>query len=526
MTTAAVATVEVNVDGRALDADVRRRVVSVRVASRLSQPAQCEFTFVSGWGAAAEHDACPLGAALTLRVVGDLDPLFQGEVTCVEVVHGPDGETLVRVRGYDRLHRLRKRQQLRVFESVTVLDLARQLTRDLGLEVTTEADDPGPRLERLVQHRQRDLELLVEVTERAGLYAVLRGDDLVLLTLEGTGEPVTLELGETLLEARVEANLDRASRTVTAYGWHPQRAESYEERTSGPRSGRLIDLEPDPEAVGVDGELALVDQPGRSGDETAAAAQRALDASTAHTVTLHGVARGDCRLWAGSRIDVRGLARALRGRYVVCEAVHTVDATGYRTAFTTEPPVPRPATVASSVTLGQVVGVDDPEQLGRVQVSLPTYGDADVGWLGVLCPGAGPNRGIVALPDVDDTVLVALPHGAPEQGIVLGSVYGTVPPPDPGIVDGSVRRWSMRTSDGQSVLLDDEEHRVRLQDRAGSFVELAPSLVRLHAMSDLVLEAPGRAITVRARSVDFVQVSESEPAADGPHAPADHTGGG
>jgi hypothetical protein len=106
---------------------------------------------------------------------------------------------------------------------------------------------------------------------------------------------------------------------------------------------------------------------------------------------------------------------------------------------------------------------------------------------------------------VGDTVLVALPHGGPVDGIVLGGLFGAVAPPDPGVSGGAVRRWSLRTADGQSIAVDDDAHSVRIADRAGSFVELGPDLLRLHAATDLVVEAPGRAVTIRGRSVDFDQ---------------------
>jgi len=213
---------------------------------------------------------------------------------------------------------------------------------------------------------------------------------------------------------------------------------------------------------------------------------------------------------AGNRVEVRGLAEPVQGSYVLCEAVHTVDAAGYQTAFSTEPPAPRPVAAGTSLTLGRVTAVDDPDQLGRVQVCLPAHGDPDVGWLGVLCPGAGPDRGIVALPDVDDTVLVALPHTGPADGVVLGSLYGTVAPFDSGVSDGAVQRWSLRTGGGQSVVVDDGERSLRLENEAGSFLELRPDLLRLRAVTDMVIEAPGKAITVRARSVDFEQASGEE----------------
>jgi hypothetical protein len=73
----------------------------------------------------------------------------------------------------------------------------------------------------------------------------------------------------------------------------------------------------------------------------------------------------------------------------------------------------------------------------------------------------------------------------------------------------------LHTADGQSLVVDDAEHSIRLRDRNGSFVELTPALVRLHANADLTLEAPGHAVTVRAATVDFVNATEPETHAEG-----------
>lgn len=500
--TGTVAT-EVLVDGQPLPEDLTPRLVSVRVASRLSRPSQCELAFATWTGAAAEYDRIPLGAGITVRMTGDRGQLFDGEVTCVELVHAPDGAAVTRVRAYDKLHRLRKRQRLRVFTAMTAADLAAALVADLGLDVV--ADDPGPRWDRIVQDRQDDLGLLVEVANRAGLHPALHGRELRLLTLDGYGEPVELALGTSLLEARVEANLDLVAARVTALGWHPQRGEPIEQRVTSPRSGRRIALDPDPGAVGGGGEFFAVDQPGRSDDELAAFAQADLDARTGRAVSISGVAAGDAALRVGGRVEVGGLAAAVRGTYVLCEVVHTVAATGYLSSFSTEPPPVRPQPPGASVTLGRVTAVDDPDGGGRVQVSLPAHGDLDAGWLAVLCPGAGSGKGFVALPDVDDLVLVLLPHGVPMAGIVLGSLYGTVEPPDAaGVSGGAVQRWSLHTAQGQSIVVDNAQDRIRVANDVGSYVELGPDLLRLHAATDLVVEAPGRAVTIRGKSVDFV----------------------
>ena len=59
-----------------------------------------------------------------------------------------------------------------------------------------ETDEDGPVAQRLIQYQQSDLDLLVEVAQRFGLYVTLRDDVLHLIRLEGMGEGVELEFGK------------------------------------------------------------------------------------------------------------------------------------------------------------------------------------------------------------------------------------------------------------------------------------------------------------------------------------------
>ncbi|WP_142239340.1 phage baseplate assembly protein V [Mycobacterium sp. ST-F2] len=198
------------------------------------------------------------------------------------------------------------------------------------------------------------------------------------------------------------------------------------------------------------------------------------------------------------------MAADFAGSYVLTEAIHTVDAAGFHTTLSTEPsalPVARPST---AITLGTVTDVADPEGLGRVQVCLPAYGDPDVGWLAVLCAGAGKKRGLVVLPDVGDTVLVALSHG-PVGGVVLGGLFGGEEPPDAGVDGGKVKRWSLHTDDGQRIVVDDGAHMITVANRGGSTLSLAPGKVTLHAETDLDITAPGKTITIKAKAVEFMR---------------------
>jgi phage protein D/phage baseplate assembly protein gpV len=490
----------VEVEGSQLEDAAINELATVRVHHRLAAPSQCELTFHGP----VETDLPRPGGELRVAVAGHDTRLFDGQITAVEHVFGPDRDYSLVVRAYDALHRLRKRQRARALVQTSVDGLASELASDLGL--SSQAADSGPVWQNIVQHNETDLELLIVLAARCGLYPVIRDGQLDLITLEGEGDSVELALGEELLEARIELNGDRAARSVSATGWNPLRAETHQADASSPRSGRDIGAEVPPTDVGGTGEVSLFGEYASDEAHVAALAQAELDARAAGEVTLWGVAEGDPRLRAGTPVELSGLREELDGQYVLTDVTHTIDGTrGYLTELSSAPPDVRRRRTAAAAALGEVTSVDDPDGRGRVRVSFPAHGDVESDWLGVVVPGAGSDRGFVALPDVGDHVLVAFAHEDPATGVVVGGLYGAGGPPDPGVADAAVKRFSMRTSGGQHITLDDENQKLRLEDVTGSSVELSPDHVTVHAAVDLTIEAPGRAVVVRAKSVDFEQ---------------------
>ena len=490
----------VEVDGLQLEEAAINELAAVRVRQRLAAPAQCELSFHGP----VETDLPRPGADLRVAVAGHDTRLFEGQVTAVEHVFGPDRDYSLVVRSYDAMHRLRKRSQARALVQTTIDGLASELAHDVGLDAQSAAS--GPVWQNVVQHNETDLELLVVLAARCGLYPVIRDGVLHLITLEGDGSSIELTLGEQLLEARIELNGERAARTVKAMGWDPLSAEAHQAEASSPRTGRDIRAEVSPTDVGGTGEVALFGEYASDEAHVAALAQAELDARAASEVTLWGVAEGDPELRAGTPVELSGLRDELDGTYVLTDVTHTVDGVrGYQTELSSAPPDVRRRRSAAAAALGEVTSVDDPDGRGRVRVKFPAHGEVESDWLGVVVPGAGGDRGIVALPDVGDRVLVAFAHEDPATGVIVGGLYGTGGPPDPGVEGAATRRFSMRTSGGQWITLDDENKKLRLEDVTGSSVELSPDQVTVHAAVDLTIEAPGRAVLVRAKTVDFEQ---------------------
>ena len=488
-------------DGAPLPAEALAPLSSVRVQQRLSLPTLCELVFSDPPGPLDIAAQLPLGAQLRVGIAGYPDALFVGEVTAVEYLYGAGRGNEVHIRAYDRLHRLRKRQAVRAHVQVNVRDLARDLAGDLGLSV--EAADAGPVWPRLIQHRQSDLELLTEVAEQCGLYLSLRDEVLHLLTLEGIGASIPLALGRSLWEAHFEATGEAAWTSVTASGWNPLRVEAYTGRASAPRVGRQVEAENWPNRVGGD-ERTLPHEAAGDTRHAEAIAQGELDRRVAYGVTFWGVAQGDPLLRPGTRVDVEGVDSSMAGQYVLTAVTHTLDRErGFVSELSTTPPAPTQREPGAFVAYGVVTRVDDPDRLGRIQVSLPTYNNVETGWMHVVSPGAGPHKGLMALPDVGDQVLVLLSHGDPGQGVVLGGLYGMQGPEDSGVEGQAVRRYLFHTPGGQRVRLDDVRQTIRLENSDGSYVELTPDKVRIHAARDLEIEAPGRSIVIRGQAIDF-----------------------
>lgn len=496
--------VAVDVDGAPLASEGLAALAHVRVHQRLAAPALCELTFHAAPG--FDVGTLPaLGSELRVRLTADAAELFAGEVTAAEHVYGPDGGRALLVRSYDPLHRLRRSQHVRLQAQATVGDIASELAGEAGLDVEPPAVDAA--WERHLQLGESDLELVVLLSERTGLYATVQDGTLRFVTLEGEGDPVTLTLGGDLLEARVELDAGRAGGSVSAIGWSPIDAEPHTGSASSARLGRDAGTPPDAGLFGQPGEAMVVDEVLPADDHAATLAQAELDLRAARELTLWGVANGDARLRPGGLVEVGGLGESGDGTYVLTDVRHTIDERrGFVSELSTAPPEPHPRPRSCVATLGQVTSVSDPEERGRVQVRLVAYGDVETDWLGVVVPGAGSDKGLIALPGVDDTVLVLIPRGgAGGAGVVVGGLYGRTAPPDPGVDGGEVRRYTLRTPGGQVVTLDDTAKKVRIEDATGSYVELAPERVLVHAAVDLALEAPGRAVTVTGTTVDFKQ---------------------
>ncbi|MBE9560498.1 MAG: hypothetical protein IMF15_06885 [Proteobacteria bacterium] len=112
--------------------------------------------------------------------------------------------------------------------------------------------------------------------------------------------------------------------------------------------------------------------------------------------------------------------------------------------------------------LAEVVSVQDPESLSRVQIRLLSFDqvgnqDAEI-WARVAVPFAGENRGAFMIPDVGDEVLINFINGDTRFPVVIGSLWNgsTSVSEQLGGSGDSVDRWSITGKHGTRIAIEEE----------------------------------------------------------------------
>ena len=118
--------------------------------------------------------------------------------------------------------------------------------------------------------------------------------------------------------------------------------------------------------------------------------------------------------------------------------------------------------------VGLVTDNVDPDEMGRIQVKFPTLHAEPLSfWLRQASPNAGKERGMYALPEKDDEVLVIFMQGSHDVGVIIGQFWNGVDVPPKECKDalpGSGETWtsgqkSTDTFADGSTSLDDNDRR-------------------------------------------------------------------
>jgi len=480
-------------------------------------------------------------AVATGSAAGEL-PLVAGEVTALEMTHDAAG-TMTVVRGLDHSHRLHRGRVTETYDDVTFTDVARAVATRAGLELG-HLEESGTVHTQVVQHNQTDWDFLNRLAGEIGFEVGCLDGRFEFRPPTGaaggpapgdlaTEDPLALTLGLDLLRCRALVTAAEQVGDVVVRGWDVARKRALVGSAPAAADGAEVGVTPaglagvfgSPTHVGTGvlyGTQAEVDD--------AARAQAARIASA--FAEIEGVARGNPRLRAGTVVSLGLAGEPFDGTYTLTSTRHRYDARdGYTVDFSASgrqrrslldlaggPGATGPRRELPGVVPALVTDVADPEDLGRVKVSFPWLADRHATtWVRMCQPGAGPSRGAVILPEVNDEVLVAFLHGDPDRPVVIGSLYNGVDRPEVGerLVDGAtgaVRRRGFVSKRGHKlVFLDDDGAsgvmlgtgdgalRVALKETGATIGVSSRGQVEVAADGNVTITAGGR-LELRARA--------------------------
>ena len=455
-------------------------------------------------------------------------PIFKGEITALEPEFGQGTHATLTVRAYDRSHRLHRGTHSQAYQQVTDSDLAHRIAQDAGLRATVDATSQVHR--HVVQRNQTHMEFLAERARRIGYEFYVEDKTLHFHRPAQGAAALQLEWGRELRSFRPRLSLleqvdevfikgwdVKARQAITGHATRGQAAPQIGERQTGQQMAS---------AAFASASRVVVEIGVASQAEADTVAQAVLDELTGAFIEAEGECWGQPELRAGKAVEIKAVGRRLSGTYFVTEATHIFRKDGgYVTRFSIHgrrphtlaallaPPSP---TAPMSPVVGIVTNNKDPEGWGRVKVRFPWLSDdVESDWARIAAPGAGPERGIYWLPEVNDEVLVAFEHGNIDRPYVLGGLWnGQDKPPlanSASLSGGQVHRRSLKTraghtltftdgsdagvvvetAGGNRLTLDDAKKQVRLETAGGLVLSMDDSgrQVKLESGGDLVLKS-------------------------------------
>lgn len=458
-----VAEYQIQIAGSQLDHSISAQLVDLRLETTNALPDVCTMRFTEADPSGSDqlkiidNPTFALGAALTVKLAaaceGSLTAVFDGEITTIEAElgsrHGGEPVLELIVSGHDRSHRMHRVTTTRTFRQVTVTDVARKLAQEHGLRIGTIAPIGGDPAEVLHQVGETDWSFLSRLISGHGGELDVAGGALHVIDPTSSEQPVAeLHFGENLERLRPRVSTVGQVAKVQVYGWDPKAKKEIvqvaEAKASTPVQSSGLD-------GAVSGTTVLVATTPVSSTGDAKARAGAIAARIGQErVQGEATATGDPRLLAGSYVDIKGVGTRFGGTHRIVSAVHLFGPRGYQTRLVLGAGG-RPLAdavggrsngqrhgFADHLAIGIVTSNDDPEGLGRVKVSYPTLGEGvESGWARVVRESSGKERGVVALPHVNDEVVVGFHHGDVRRPFVLGALFNGKDTPGADLVKAS-----------------------------------------------------------------------------------------
>ena len=336
--------VDVLINGSPAPAAVLRYIEDVMVDDSVELPSMFGFAVTSS---DAQEQNSPwiddtlfsIGNLVEIKMGGGgkLTSLIIGEITALEPEFVTSRLPLLRVRGYDRGHRLQRGRKTRTFLQKKDSDIASQIAAEAGLSATT--TDSGTTLDYVLQANQTDWEFLCERARLIRYEVVVRDKALFFQPVANDqSEVLTLDMKNDLLEFYPRISSSGQATEVKLQSWSikdkkamlgDSKAGDEVSTMGGASSGAAIVQSAFGNAIDV-----VTDQPVSTQAEADQIAKARFNELVLQLISGEGTCRGRADIRAGKVIKIDGVGQRFGGQYYVTSAIHRYSpANGYVTDF-------------------------------------------------------------------------------------------------------------------------------------------------------------------------------------------------
>ena len=412
--------------------------------------------------------------------VGEKGKLFKGEITAIEPEFVEGGGATVLIRGYDKSHRLHRVKRTAGYTQMSDSDIVSKIVADSGCGLRADVESTSPVHEHVIQYNQTDMEFIQDRARRNGYFVYVDDNKLIFRSKPATSgsEPV-LTYGNNLrdLQVRLTAAEQIAEAQVRWWNISQQKADDIKEGDPSILPGIGHGGKKAKQAFRWESLEPVIKRPVYTRNEAQAIAKSAINEKCNAFFQAEGTCDGNPQVRAGAKVKLDAIGKKFSGSYYVTHTIHRYDDYGYTTKF--EISGYRANTLGAllshnntgsrwgGVIRGVVTDSNDPEGLGRVKVQYTGISDEFVShWARLVTPGAGPQRGIEFLPEIDDEVLVAFEYDDFNYPYILGGLWNGWGEP-PLATDGKQKMDAMnqriiKSRSGHTITLDDTEGKEKI----------------------------------------------------------------
>jgi phage protein D len=335
---------KVTINGSDLDRDIELEVLSVVVDQYVDGPDAFSVT-VNVWNGMNQElrwiddGAFPEGSEVEISMGygEDLEKMIVGEIVALELEAGSDMPPILRVEGYDKLHRFRRGKRTRSFSEIKDSQVAEQIAQEMQL--TPDVEDSEIVHPYLCQYNQTDIDFLQERALRIN-YELLIVDGTLHFRKAANylGKVEELFYGGNLKSLTVRLSTLSQVSQVVVKGWNPISKEaivglgqSGDETTK--MGGNDLGVAIATDAFG-ESKRVILDKPIFNQAEADQMAKAMFNSMSLQFIQGEGEALGDPLLRAGQVVEIVNLGERFSGLHYLKSTHHVIDSEGYLTRFT------------------------------------------------------------------------------------------------------------------------------------------------------------------------------------------------